>query len=281
MANWSNPLLTSTYTNFVDEVKTRDEDLARGFDPAFTTPTNIPTNTIRWNSASNTWQKWNGTAWNALAATYAISISGNAATATTATTAGNVTGTVAAANGGTGQTTYAIGDLLFASGTSALSRLAGVATGNALISGGVGTAPSWGKIGLTTHITGTLPLANGGTNATTADQARINLGAITALTGSATTPVGTTAQRDATPQPGYFRFNSTLGQFEGYNGTAWGKVGGGATGGGTDDVFLENGQTVNTNYTLTSGKNAVSAGPITIASGVTVTVPAGSNWAIV
>ena len=74
---------------------------------------------------------------------------------------------IAAIYGGTGQTTYAVGDLLYASSTTALSKLADVATGNALISGGVSTAPSWGKIGLTTHVSGTLPIANGGTNATT------------------------------------------------------------------------------------------------------------------
>lgn len=78
-------------------------------------------------------------------------------------TTGTWTGTaIAAARGGTGQTTYAVGDVLYASTTSALSRLAGVATGNALISGGVNTAPSWGKIGLTTHVSGVLPIANGG-----------------------------------------------------------------------------------------------------------------------
>ncbi len=58
------------------------------------------------------------------------------------------------------------GDLLYASTSNSYSNLAGVATGNALISGGTSTAPSWGKIGLTTHVTGTLPIANGGTNST-------------------------------------------------------------------------------------------------------------------
>jgi len=77
-------------------------------------------------------------------------------------------GTLVAANGGTGQSSYTIGDLLYASGTTALSKLADVAIGSALISGGVGTAPSWGKIGLTTHVSGTLPVANGGTGTTTA-----------------------------------------------------------------------------------------------------------------
>ena len=76
------------------------------------------------------------------------------------------TGTLAATNGGTGQSSYAVGDLLYASTTSALSKLTDVATGNALISGGVGVAPSYGKIGLTTHVSGTLPTANGGTNLT-------------------------------------------------------------------------------------------------------------------
>jgi hypothetical protein len=54
-----------------------------------------------------------------------------------------------------------------------------------------------------------------------------------------------------------------------------------ATGGGTDEVFFENDTAVTTNYTLQTGKNALSAGPITINSGVTVTVPSGQSWVIV
>lgn len=77
-----------------------------------------------------------------------------------------VTGTLPAANGGTGNNSYAVGDILYASASTTLSKLAGVATGNALISGGVTTAPSWGKIGLTTHVSDTLPVANGGTGIT-------------------------------------------------------------------------------------------------------------------
>jgi hypothetical protein len=57
--------------------------------------------------------------------------------------------------------------------------------------------------------------------------------------------------------------------------------GGGATGGGTDEIFFENGQTVNFDYTIPDGKNAMSAGPITISSGVTVTVGAGEVWTVV
>lgn len=55
----------------------------------------------------------------------------------------------------------------------------------------------------------------------------------------------------------------------------------GATGGGTDDIFYENSQNVNSNYTITTNKNAMSAGPITIKAGVTVTVPSGSRWVVV
>lgn len=74
--------------------------------------------------------------------------------------------TLLATSGGTGQSSYAVGDLLYASTSTALSKLADVATGNALISGGVDVAPSYGKIGLTTHVSGTLPVANGGTGLT-------------------------------------------------------------------------------------------------------------------
>lgn len=55
----------------------------------------------------------------------------------------------------------------------------------------------------------------------------------------------------------------------------------GATGGGNDEIFYENGQTVTTNYTITNGKNAMSAGPITINAGVTVTVGTGETWTVV
>jgi hypothetical protein len=82
-------------------------------------------------------------------------------------TAGTWNGsTIAAAYGGTGFASYAVGDLLYADTTTTLAQLADVATGNALISGGVASAPSWGKIGLATHVSGTLPIANGGTGST-------------------------------------------------------------------------------------------------------------------
>ena len=77
--------------------------------------------------------------------------------------------TITAGYGGTGQNTYTTGDILYASGASALSRLADVAAGNALLSGGVGVAPLWGKVGLATHVSGNLPVTNlnNGTSAST------------------------------------------------------------------------------------------------------------------
>jgi hypothetical protein len=101
--------------------------------------------------------------------------------ATATTGAVTLAGTLGAGYGGTGLNTYVTGDILYSSGTTALSRLADVATGNSLISGGVATAPSWGKIGLTTHVSGTLPIGNGGTNGT----ATATAGAIAYGTGSA------------------------------------------------------------------------------------------------
>jgi hypothetical protein len=94
-------------------------------------------------------------------------------------------------------------------------------------------------------------------------------------------PDGTTGQRPGSPVNGMIRYNTTLSTFEGYKNAAWGAIGGGATGGGSDDVFYENGQTVTTNYTLSTNKNAVTAGPCTINSGVTVTIPSGSSWVVV
>jgi hypothetical protein len=82
-------------------------------------------------------------------------------------TAGTWNGsTIGAAYGGTGFASYAVGDLLYADTTTSLAQLADVAVGNALISGGVSANPSWGKIGLATHVDGTLPIANGGTGST-------------------------------------------------------------------------------------------------------------------
>ena len=93
-------------------------------------------------------------------------------------------------------------------------------------------------------------------------------------------PKGTTGQRPAVPVDGEMRYNTTTAQFEGYQGGAWGQLGGGATGGGPDEVFVENARIVTTNYTLSTNKSAESVGPITINSGVTVTIPSAERWVI-
>jgi len=99
-------------------------------------------------------------------------------------------------------------------------------------------------------------------------------------TGFMLIPKGTTAQRPVSPVNGEMRYNTDTNQFEGYQGGAWGQLGGGATGGGGDEVFLENGVTVTTSYTLTTNKNALSVGPILVNSGATVTIPSTQRWVI-
>jgi hypothetical protein len=98
-------------------------------------------------------------------------------------------------------------------------------------------------------------------------------------TGALKIPVGTTAQQP-TPVTGQIRYNTSNNLFEGYGGSAWGSLGGGATGGGGDQVFVENSQAVTVNYTIPATKNASSVGPITINSGATVTISSGSRWVV-
>ena len=100
-------------------------------------------------------------------------------------------------------------------------------------------------------------------------------------------PSGTAAQRNGSPVNGTFRYNTDDNVFEGRINGAWGPVGGGASGGGSDAVFYENDQTVTTNYSIASNQNAMSAGNITINNGITVTLEStgsggnGARWVIV
>lgn len=110
-------------------------------------------------------------------------------------------GAVPVANGGTNIASYFAGDLLYASNSTTLARLSDVATGNALISGGVGAAPSYGKVGLTTHVNGTLGVTNGGTGATTLTANAVLIGA------------GTSAVTSVSP--------GSSGNVLASNGTAW------------------------------------------------------------
>jgi len=96
-------------------------------------------------------------------------------------------------------------------------------------------------------------------------------------TGYFDLPAGTTAERPGSPTSGNMRYNTSTNGFEGYNGTAWGSIGGGASAGG---AIYENTLTISSNYTLTTSTNGMSVGPITVASGVTVTVPSGQRWVV-
>lgn len=98
-------------------------------------------------------------------------------------------------------------------------------------------------------------------------------------TSSLQIPSGTSSERPVTPVAGMIRYNSENAQFEGYA-TAWGGFGG-ASGSSGNAVFYENDTNVTDNYTITTGKNAMSAGPITLDAGVVVTIPAGSVWTVV
>ena len=108
-------------------------------------------------------------------------------------------------------------------------------------------------------------------------------GALPAISGAsltalpATLPASSAANLTNIPAA---NITGTLPAIDGSNLTGI-AAGGGATGGGSDEVFYENGQTVTTNYTITNGKNAMSAGPITINSGVTVTVGSGETYTVV
>jgi hypothetical protein len=170
----------------------------------------------------------------------------------------------------------------------ALSYFSGtVVSSAATITGGTINSTS---IGATTPSSGAFTTLSATGNTTLGDASgdTVTFNAATATipnnlnfngTGSITLPNGTTIQRP-TPAAGMIRYNSTEGTFEGYAAGAWGSIGGGATGAGGDQVFYENELTVTTSYTLTTARNAMSTGPITINSGVVVTVPTGQRWVI-
>lgn len=121
---------------------------------------------------------------------------------------------IGVAKGGTNLTSYTVGDIIYASGTTTLSKLSDVATGNALISGGAATAPFWGKIGLSTHISGVLPIANGGTNLSalgTAKQIlRTNAGATALEYVTFSNGSGTTFNGDGVDLGGTLTANTTI-----------------------------------------------------------------------
>lgn len=165
--DWNKPTQSDLYTDVLNLIDYRLKNAATQFPDStrFGVPTdtfsNLPTNAISFRS--NKWQYWNGASWidlrNYSASTpeyYDIGIIG---------TASNIRGIVAEINGGTGKSSYIVGDLLVASSTTALSKLAAPIYGKVLVSQGTTTAqmPTWGSLNLQDHITSYLRVANGGT----------------------------------------------------------------------------------------------------------------------
>lgn len=194
--------------------------------------------------------------------------------------ASSITGTLGVGDGGTGQTTYTDGQLLI-----------GNTTGNTLskstLTAGTGVSITNGSGSISISATGTGLPTTGGTltgNLLMDNQSDVRFGEATANGSNyvgfqapasiSADVLWTLPSADATVA-GYALVSNASGTL------SWAAAGGGATGGSTDKVFFENDQTVTTSYTLTTNKNAVTAGPVTVNSGVTVTIPSGSSWVVV
>lgn len=275
MTDFTKPLITDVYTTLLPALVTELQDLARGLEPTLTgTHTNIPTGTIRWNATNAYWERYNGTTWVSLPSsgtnTYGINISGTAALSTSLS----------------GATAWSIP---YQSGAATTAYLSSSTAGFLLQTNGA-AAPTWVNptgitVGTATTVSTTVASgAVGTTQAPTDASTKIATTAFatprTSTTGSAVLPAGIQSARDASPLAGYMRFNTTLAVFEGYNGTAWGSIGGGATGGAGDTVFQLNKTVVTTSFTLPTGNNAMVVGPLTINSGVTITIPTGQRMVI-
>jgi len=96
-------------------------------------------------------------------------------------------------------------------------------------------------------------------------------------TGQVKLPVGTNAQRSGSPTDGMIRYNTDLDSFEGYVAGAWGGIGGAQAGG----AIQTNKDIASVSYTIATGENGFSVGPITVASGVTITVSSGQRWVVI
>jgi len=132
---------------------------------------------------------------------------------------------------------------------------------------------------------------NNGTNVVEAVTGAVNLSVGTlAVTGTSTfagdstysgtgqvkLPAGTTAQRSGAPADGMIRYNTNQNQIEGYINGVWGGISGAQAGG----AILTNKDIASVNYTISTGENGLSVGPITVNSGITITVTSGQRWVI-
>jgi hypothetical protein len=179
---------------------------------------------------------------------------------------------IGAGFGGTGQTTYAIGDILYASAATTLSKLADVVTGNVLISGGVTIAPAWGKVqlaGVSQHVTGTLAIGNGGTGGTaTATAGAVAYGASGVYAFTAAGTAGQTLISGGAGAPAFGQVSLSSGS-AGVSGTL--AVVNGGTGSAT--ALVAGGLAVAASTTAYGTIAAVAAGSVLLSAGIN-TAPA-------
>jgi len=205
-------------------------------------PSTSVTGALYYNTSSNQLYVWNGSAWDAAAF--------------------SVSGTVTSFNTRTGAVTLSSADVTGALTYTPYDAANVSAFGGTLIDD-ADAATARTTLGL-------------GTAATTSADAYVGK---TSTTGSGVLPAGTTAQRDGSPAAGYIRFNSDDTSFEGYDGSAWGSIGGGG-GASAGGAIYENNDTITSSYTIAAGKNGHSVGPITISSGAAVTITSGQRWVV-
>lgn len=229
-------------------------------------------------------------------------------------TTGAVTlaGTLGETSGGTGQTAYATGDILYASASNTLSRLAVSTNGYVLTL--VGGVPAWaastggvtsfsgGSTGLTPSspttgaitLGGTLATGNGGTGLTSFTSGGAIYATSTSVLTTGTLPIASggtgltstpaNGELDIGNGSGFTRTTLTAGAnvtITNGSGAITISSSQGATGGGTDQIFWNNGQTVTTSYSIPASTNAGTFGPVTIAATATVTIPSSSSWTVV
>lgn len=232
----------------------------------------------------------------------------------------SLTGTVAATNGGTGTATVATGDLLYGSGTNTWGKLAAGAAYKSLVMNGAGTNVEWNGVALNQSgaVSGSLPATNGGTGLNSYATGDLIYSSaantLSQLSGNTTTtkkyltqtgtgsdsaaPVwGTVSSSDVSGLGTMATQNANNVAITGgnINGTVIGASTAAAITGttvtgtvvtGTTSVVAANGVLVNadsvtTNLTIGTGQNGFSVGPLTVASGVTLTVASGQRHVVI